>query len=81
MYERGDKVHKGGGDYTFDGTVIAVFEKLSGKIRYAVEDDRGIIHIFSESNLQPWRKTPTGAVMVVRSGAADRRDEQPNGDA
>jgi hypothetical protein len=47
----GDKVIKVGGDYTFDGTVVSVFTKLSGKIRIVVEDNRGILHIFSESNL------------------------------
>ena len=47
----GDKVIKVGGDYTFDGTVVSVFTKLSGKIRVVVEDNRGILHIFSEANL------------------------------
>lgn len=47
----GDKVSKVGGDYKFDGIVIGRFEKLSGLIRYAVEDDRGVIHIYSAKNL------------------------------
>lgn len=46
-----DKVIKTGGDYTFDGTVVAVFQKLSGKTRVVVENEAGILHIFSESNL------------------------------
>jgi hypothetical protein len=46
-----DKVSKQGGDYSFDGTIVAAFVKLSGKERYVVEDDRGILHIFSENNL------------------------------
>ncbi len=53
MFERGDKVIKIGGDYRFAGIVVAAFEKLSGKRRYVVEDDRGILHIFSGANLQP----------------------------
>jgi len=48
----GDKVQKVGGDYTFEGTVVSVFIKLSGRIRLVVEDDRGILHIFSEKNLE-----------------------------
>lgn len=41
-----------GGDYRFDGTVVAVFPKLSGVVRYVVEDDRGVLHIYSEKNLR-----------------------------
>lgn len=48
----GDFVEKVGGDYIFPGVVVSVFEKVSGKIRYVVEDDRGILHIFSEKNLK-----------------------------
>lgn len=48
----GDKVKKVTGDYSFEGAVVSVFEKLSGKVRVVVEDDRGILHIFSENNLE-----------------------------
>ncbi len=48
----GDKVSKVGGDYRFDGVVVSVFNKLSGHIRYVVEDDRGVLHIYSFRNLQ-----------------------------
>jgi hypothetical protein len=48
----GDVVEKIGGDYTFVGTVVSVFPKLSGLIRVVVEDDRGILHIYSEKNLK-----------------------------
>lgn len=51
-FKKGDKVEKVGGDYTFPGTVIGVSQKLSGAIRYDVEDDRGAIHIYSEKNLR-----------------------------
>jgi hypothetical protein len=55
----GDKVQKVGGDYTFVGVVVSVFWKRSGQVRYVVEDDRGILHIFSEKNLAPasWKST------------------------
>lgn len=44
----GDKVEKIGGDYTFVGIIVSVFKKLSGKIRLVVEDDRGVLHVYSE---------------------------------
>jgi hypothetical protein len=46
-----DKVSKVGGDYRFDGVVVSVFKKLSGVTRIVVEDDRGILHIYSPANL------------------------------
>ena len=48
----GSLVSKVGGDYRFDGTVVSVFTKLSGQTRYVVEDDRGVLHIYSEKNLE-----------------------------
>jgi hypothetical protein len=47
----GDRVEKVGGDYTFAGVVVAAFTKLSGQVRYVVEDDRGVLFIFSDKNL------------------------------
>lgn len=47
-----DKVEKVGGDYTFVGVVVAAFVKLSGVDRYVVEDDRGILHVYSEKTLK-----------------------------
>lgn len=47
----GCRVEKTGGDYYFLGRVVVVFPKLSGKLRYVVENDAGILHIFSEANL------------------------------
>lgn len=49
----GDVVSKVGGDYKFDGTIVAMFTKLSGAVRFVVEDDRGVLHIYSEKNLSP----------------------------
>lgn len=48
----GDKVAKTGGDYSFEGTVVAAFAKLGGEVRYVVEDGRGLLFIFSRRNLQ-----------------------------
>ena len=48
----GDKVEKVGGDYTFEGIVVSVFEKLSGAIRLVVEDDRGVLHVYNEKILR-----------------------------
>lgn len=49
----GDRVEKIGGDYTFIGHIVSVFTKRSGAVRYVVEDDRGVLHIYSEKNLKP----------------------------
>lgn len=47
-----DYVKKVGGDYTFEGFVVAVFTKKSGIERVVVEDDRGILHIFNPKQLE-----------------------------
>jgi len=47
-----DKVEKIGGDYTFVGIIVADFFKLSGARRFVVEDDRGVLHVYSEKNLK-----------------------------
>jgi hypothetical protein len=52
VYKVGDKVEKVGGDYQFVGTVVSVFQKLSGAVRLVVEDDRGVLHVYSEKNLR-----------------------------
>lgn len=48
----GDKVEKVGGDYTFVGVIVAAFFKLSGVQRFVVEDDRGVLHVYSAKNLR-----------------------------
>jgi len=48
----GDQVEKIGGDYSFVGYVLAVFAKLSGAMRLVVEDDRGVLHVYSEKILR-----------------------------
>ena len=52
MIQTGDRVRKVGGDYRFEGTVVSVFAKLSGVRRCVVEDDRGVLFIFNESQLE-----------------------------
>lgn len=51
-----DRVTKLGGDYTFRGVVVAVFYKRSGILRYVVENDEGILHIYSRTNLRVVRR-------------------------
>jgi len=51
-FKVGDKVEKVGGDYTFVGVVVAAFTKLSGAERYVVEDDRGVLHVYSAKTLK-----------------------------
>lgn len=48
----GDPVQKVGGDYTFEGWVVAAFTKRSGAVRFVVEDDRGVLHVYSQKNLE-----------------------------
>ena len=48
----GNSVRKVTGDYKFEGIIVSVFKKLSGKIRLVVENPDGILHIYSEKNLE-----------------------------
>ena len=50
--EAGDHVIKDSGDYIFEGVIIAVFKKRSGAIRFAVEDDRGVVMIMNSQQLK-----------------------------
>lgn len=43
----GKKVEKRSGDYRFDGEIRAVIVKRSGEVRYAVEDDRGLLLVMN----------------------------------
>lgn len=52
VFNYGDAVEKKTGDYSFKGIVVARFRKLSGVARYVIENQDGILHIFSESNLK-----------------------------
>lgn len=55
-FKLGDLVIKEGGDYVFKGIVVAVFYKQSGQLRYVVENEAGILHIFSGPNLKPYKQ-------------------------
>ncbi len=48
----GDKVRKISGDYKFHGIVVAHFTKLGGQVRVVVENEDGVLHIFSEKQLE-----------------------------
>ena len=52
IYRIGDKVIKDKGDYTFEGVIVSAFYKIGGQPRYVVEDERGILHIYSAGNLR-----------------------------
>lgn len=52
QYQVGEPVEKVGGDYQFVGVVVAAFQKLSGVWRYVVEDDRSILHVYSDKCLR-----------------------------
>lgn len=53
MLTVGDWVEKITGDYTFRGTVVAVFNKFNGgPLRVVVENKQGLLHIFSPNQLR-----------------------------
>lgn len=62
-FKPGDRVEKTTGDYTFSGIVVCRFHKLHppDALRYVVENDAGIVHIFNEKQLNLHHEyTPTG---------------------
>jgi hypothetical protein len=59
----GNLVEKVGGDYTLSGVVVAAFMKRSGARRYVVEDDRGILMIYSGKNLRLRNPLPLAEVL------------------
>lgn len=51
-------VHVTGSDYEYDGVLIAVIEKLSGAVRYVVEDQNRRLFIHNAKQLgkpEGWR--------------------------
>lgn len=51
-FKVGDRIYKPKG-YRFTGEIRSVFTNKSGQIRVVAElDDLGMLHIFSESNLE-----------------------------
>ena len=51
-FKLGEKVRKTSVGYQFSGVVTGIFEKLTGVVRYAVENQDGITHIFNEKSLE-----------------------------
>lgn len=47
-----EHVMKTGGDYHFEGVVVARFAKVSGQIRYVVENRDGLLFIFNGNQLE-----------------------------
>lgn len=55
----GDRVRKPKG-YEFDSVVVAVFTTTKGDVRLVCEEDRGILHIFNEAQVEhDVRDTPS----------------------
>lgn len=52
-YIAGQRFEKVGGDYQFEGTIVSVFTKLNGKIRYVGENRDGLLFIFNEDAINP----------------------------
>lgn len=51
-FKVGDKVFKPKG-YKFPSTIVSVFKNINGDTRIVAEmDDNGMLHIFSESQLE-----------------------------
>jgi hypothetical protein len=51
-FKVGDIIYKPKG-YKFDGIVVAVFKSTAGEVRIVAElIDNGMLHIFSESQLE-----------------------------
>jgi|GEM_PF-1401057 len=59
-FQVGDRVEKIGGDYYFEGVVVSVFSKLSGEVRYVVENGHGVLHIYNGKQLRHKKSEPTG---------------------
>jgi hypothetical protein len=51
-FREGELVHKVGGDYTWSGDVRCCYTKRNGLWRVVSENDQGLNHIFSPTQLQ-----------------------------
>lgn len=56
----GQRVQKSGGDYSFEGRIVAAFQKWNreltrqgGAWRYVVQNREGLLHIFNGNQLWP----------------------------
>lgn len=54
IYEVFDRVEKVSGDYKYRGTIVARFRKLTGAVRYVVENEDGMLMIMNSTQLIPW---------------------------
>lgn len=52
IFRVGERVKKIKGDYKFVGEVVSAFKKRSGLVRYVVENDDGLLFIFSAVQLE-----------------------------
>ena len=52
VFKKGDLVTKVGGDYHFSGFVVAKFKKSTGVTRYVVEDQHGVLHIYTSQYIR-----------------------------
>lgn len=48
----GDKVEIKGEDSYFKGEIRSIFTKVSGKVRYVVENPDGVLHIYNIKQLK-----------------------------
>lgn len=81
----GHRVAKRSGDYEFDGEVVAIIPKRSGAIRYAVEDDRGLLLVMNARQCglpepedrsprsAPWRQEGVADLAAFRITTGDPR--------
>lgn len=81
----GHRVAKRSGDYEFDGEVVAIIPKRSGAIRYAVEDDRGLLLVMNARQCglpepedrsprsAPWRQEGVADLAAFRITTSDPR--------
>jgi hypothetical protein len=56
-YKINDMVESINSYYEFQGTVVAVFKKLSGEERYVIEDTLGVLHVYSGKILRKMHAT------------------------
>lgn len=51
-FQVGDSVEKNSGDYFYEGVVVSRFQKLSGAVRYVIENEDGVLMIMNEGQLK-----------------------------
>lgn len=66
---------KDGGDYIFRGLIVATFRKRSGQWRYVVENDDGILHIFSGKQLTVTEPETRNDALIESAGCSALGDK------